>query len=78
HDPCVGRHGDTAAAGRLGRIAGRIGSRDDLVDLAAIGIDRSQSDAACYAAKAAGRGCVSVASDARIVEGRTEPLAAAS
>ncbi|RUV09891.1 PAS domain S-box protein [Mesorhizobium sp. M7A.T.Ca.TU.009.01.3.1] len=38
----------------------------------------AKADAACYAAKAAGRGCVSVASDARIVEGRTEPLAAAS
>ncbi|RWB04421.1 MAG: PAS domain S-box protein [Mesorhizobium sp.] len=38
----------------------------------------ARADAACYAAKAAGRGCVSVASDARIVEGRTEPLAAAS
>ncbi|MCQ8870323.1 PAS domain S-box protein [Mesorhizobium sp. LMG17149] len=38
----------------------------------------ARADAACYAAKAAGRGCVSMASDARIVEGRTEPLAAAS
>ncbi|RUW90311.1 PAS domain S-box protein [Mesorhizobium sp. M7A.F.Ca.US.010.02.1.1] len=38
----------------------------------------ARADAACYAAKAAGRGCVSVAPDARIVDGRTEPLAAAS
>ncbi|RUZ79804.1 PAS domain S-box protein [Mesorhizobium sp. M7A.F.Ca.US.006.01.1.1] len=38
----------------------------------------ARADAACYAAKAAGRGCVSVAPDAQIVDGRTEPLAAAS
>lgn len=38
----------------------------------------ARADAACYAAKAAGRGCVCVAPDAQIVDGRTEPLAAAS
>ncbi|MER8442493.1 PAS domain S-box protein [Mesorhizobium sp. M1066] len=38
----------------------------------------ARADAACYAAKAAGRGCVSVAPDAQIVDGLTEPLAAAS
>ncbi|RVA71048.1 diguanylate cyclase, partial [Mesorhizobium sp. M7A.F.Ca.CA.001.08.2.1] len=38
----------------------------------------ARADAACYAAKAAGRGCVSVAPDAQIVDGRTEPLAVAS
>lgn len=53
----------------LAAINGNCGEVDEII---------ARADAACYAAKAAGRGCVSVASDARIVEGRTEPLAAAS
>ncbi|RWN43244.1 MAG: PAS domain S-box protein [Mesorhizobium sp.] len=53
----------------LAAINGNCGEVDEII---------ARADAACYAAKAAGRGCVSMASDARIVEGRTEPLAAAS
>ncbi|WP_246675275.1 PAS domain S-box protein [Mesorhizobium sp. B2-3-4] len=58
------------------------------IGLAAINADCGEADeiiasadAACYAAKAAGRGCVSVAPDSRIADDRSEPpkpLAAAS
>jgi len=50
------------------------------IGLAAIGADRGEvdeiiarADAACYAAKAAGRGCVSVAPDAEIAQDRSQP-----
>ncbi|WP_244482777.1 PAS domain S-box protein [Mesorhizobium sp. Root102] len=51
----------------LAAIGANCGEVDEII---------ARADAACYAAKAAGRGCVSVAPDG--VDNKTEPLAAAS
>ncbi|WP_244661884.1 PAS domain S-box protein [Mesorhizobium huakuii] len=56
----------------LAAICANCGEVDEII---------AKADAACYAAKAAGRGCVSVAPDDRITDDRSEPpapLAAAS
>ncbi|WP_244730707.1 PAS domain S-box protein [Mesorhizobium sp. 113-3-3] len=53
----------------LAAINGHCGEADEII---------ARADAACYAAKAAGRGCVCAAPDGRITDDRPEPLAAAS